>query len=74
MKDVQLEQVAAYCARVGANLDRFGFAEKRLALEGLAIQATIRDRTPEISGSIPIDMPDDVESLISPGSPHRWGR
>jgi hypothetical protein len=51
----QLEALHEYCARVAYNLDDFGFAEKRLALEALDVRVSGNARTWNISGSIPID-------------------
>lgn len=50
----QLQALHDYCARVSYNLDAFGFAEKRLAVEALDVRITGNAREWAISGSIPV--------------------
>jgi hypothetical protein len=66
----QLEAVRDYCARVSGNLDRFGFDERRTALEALAVRVTANGTDWDIEGSIPLT---DVVSHISASSPHPQG-
>lgn len=50
--------IEAYCQRVAARLDSFGFAERRLALEALSIRITANGRNPDdwdISGGVPLE-------------------
>jgi site-specific DNA recombinase len=58
----QLENLTAYCARVAQNLDTFGFAEKRMAYEALAIRITGNGHDSTLVGSIPLDGVTDVTS------------
>ncbi|HET8907005.1 MAG TPA: hypothetical protein VFN11_08580 [Ktedonobacterales bacterium] len=61
----QLTALHDYCARVSYNLDAFGFAEKRLALEALDVRVSGNARSWNISGSIPIDDASGVMSTPS---------
>lgn len=61
----QLIALHDYCARVSYNLDAFGFAEKRLALEALDVRVSGNARSWNISGSIPIDDMPGVTSIPS---------
>jgi len=50
----QLASVAEYCARVSQNLDRFGFDEKRMAIEALEVRITGNGDDWTLFGSIPV--------------------
>lgn len=51
---IQLDALAEYCARVSQNLDAFGFNEKRMAYEALAVRITGNGTDWTLSGSIPV--------------------
>lgn len=50
----RLEALSTYCERVRQNLATFGFEEKRLALEALAVRVTVNGRDWRIDGAIPL--------------------
>ncbi len=50
----QLGALTAYCERVAKNLDGFGFDEKRLALEALAVQVVANGREWQLLGEVPL--------------------
>jgi hypothetical protein len=58
----QLDALQAYCARVAQNLETFGFAEKRLALEALGICVVASGREWSLRGSIPLGPPPEQSS------------
>jgi len=51
----KLDALHVYCARVGQNLESFGFDEQRLALEALGIRVTANGREWQLDGSIPLE-------------------
>ncbi len=51
----QLDALTTFCERVGQNLDRFGFADQRLALEALGITVQANGREWTLTGRIPLD-------------------
>lgn len=51
---VQLDALTAYCERVAANLDTFGFEEKRLALHALGVRVIADGKRWEIQGTVPM--------------------
>ena len=59
LEQIQIETASlmAYCQQVRANLRRFDEAEKRCALDALAVTVVWHpDKLPEIRGSIPLDI------------------
>jgi hypothetical protein len=50
----QLQQLSAYCERVGRNLESFGFQEKRLALEALGVRVHASGRDWRLEAAIPL--------------------
>jgi site-specific DNA recombinase len=71
-----LEGLYTTCARVGAQLETFGFEQRRLALEALDVQVRVSATDWTITGWIPIDVPggDAVVSQASPARRHRPDR
>jgi site-specific DNA recombinase len=65
----QLDNLTAYCARVAQNLDTFGFDEKRMAYEALAIRITGNGHDWTLSGSIPLE---GVTDTTSARCGHHW--
>jgi site-specific DNA recombinase len=65
----QLASVAEYCARVSQNLDRFGFDEKRTAIEALEVRITGNGDDWHMTGSIPVfgDGISKTDALASKG-------
>lgn len=51
----RLEALTVYCAHVAQNLDNFGFNQKRLALEALAVQVVANGRDWQLGGGVPTD-------------------
>ena len=51
----RLDALNTYCERVARNLDAFGFREKRLAFEALAVQIVANGRDWRLDGAIPLD-------------------
>jgi hypothetical protein len=66
----RLDSVTAYCQRVAQRLETFDFAEKRLALEALAVTLIANGRDWRLNGSIPGDEQAGVLSQASWG----WDR
>jgi hypothetical protein len=63
----QLDTLAAYCQRVGQNLETFGFNEKCLTLEALAVTVKANRREWCIRGSIPLSDDAGILSQTSGG-------
>ena len=49
----QLDALKTYCERVAQNLERFGFEEKRMALEALGVRIKANGRDWQLTCSIP---------------------
>jgi cell division septum initiation protein DivIVA len=50
-EDAKVRSLTAWCQRVGANLDRLNYTERRLALEALGVQVRIySNRIPDENG------------------------
>jgi cell division septum initiation protein DivIVA len=50
-EDARVRSLTAWCQRVGANLDRLNYTERRLALEALGVQVRIySNRIPDENG------------------------
>lgn len=67
--EYQIEALNRYCATVSANIEDFGYAEKRLALEALDISLTIGPEGIKLHGTIPTKV-----SITSTPSSRQAGR
>jgi hypothetical protein len=61
----QLDALMTYCATAARNLEWFGFAEKRIALEALAVRVLGNGRDWRLHGSIPVGDPAGVVAQSS---------
>jgi site-specific DNA recombinase len=60
-----LDNLAAFCARVAANLDAFGWDDKRLALEAVGARVTVNGRQWKLDGRVPELTKEGVASTVS---------
>ncbi|MEE8373397.1 MAG: recombinase family protein, partial [Dehalococcoidia bacterium] len=66
--EASVEGIERFCALARQNLSTFGYAEKRLALDALAIKVWVDGSDLTIEGAIP-----DVESAVL-SAPRSWNR
>jgi hypothetical protein len=68
----RIDEITAWCAMVADNVDRLSYAEKRLALDWLGVEARVwgADHTPRWDVSASIPLASQTVSVSSPRCSH----